>query len=452
MAERVIVRRRSLAGPIVLIVLGVLFLLGNLHVLSWWQLRHYFAQWWPLLLILWGAIKLIEYLAARNEGVPARGIGAGGVVLIIFIILFGLGATGFEKLNMQAFDDDWQGPWIFGGEKYTFGPQEIQQELVKGASVRVVDDHGDVVINTWDQAGVKVVYSKQIAAESQDKANQIDQQTKPTLNFANGVLLISANTAQGNQRVRTDLQIYAPKDVAVNIDTRHGDVQVRNRTANVQVTNNHGDVVVEDVTGDLSATLRHGSLLAARVTGEVTLDGKVEDTNLTDIGGNVRMNGDFFGDMTLAKIGKSVSFHSSRTDLELSKLEGQLTMDGDDLKAAQISGPVRVTTRSKNIHLDNVSGAVELENSNGEIAVTGRLPLGDMQIRNRNGDVQLTLPAQSAFVLDAQTSRGDITSEFSGLNINTGSHQSRATGSFGSGGSKVQISNEHGNVEIRKAG
>ena len=46
--------RRSFAGPFVLIVLGIVFLLGNLHMLSWMRLGTLFAHYWPLLLILWG--------------------------------------------------------------------------------------------------------------------------------------------------------------------------------------------------------------------------------------------------------------------------------------------------------------------------------------------------------------------------------------------------------------
>src|SRR5512143_866161 len=81
-------RRRSLAGPIILILIGVLFLLRNL---GWgFSLFHLLAHWWPLLLILLGAIKLYEYYAAKRDGEYAPGVSGGTVVLIIFIILFGL--------------------------------------------------------------------------------------------------------------------------------------------------------------------------------------------------------------------------------------------------------------------------------------------------------------------------------------------------------------------------
>ena len=56
--------RRSFAGPFVLIILGLVFLLGNLHMISWGRLGMLFAHYWPLLLILWGIIKIVEYQQA----------------------------------------------------------------------------------------------------------------------------------------------------------------------------------------------------------------------------------------------------------------------------------------------------------------------------------------------------------------------------------------------------
>src|SRR4029077_8445140 len=92
-------RRRSFAGPFVLIVLGIVFLLGNLHLLSWARLCHSFAHYWPRLLIVWGVIKLLEYQQAQREGRSPRGIGAGGVLLVVLIVVCGLIATQASRFN-----------------------------------------------------------------------------------------------------------------------------------------------------------------------------------------------------------------------------------------------------------------------------------------------------------------------------------------------------------------
>src|ERR1700688_3844294 len=80
--------RRSLSGPVVLIALGILFLLGTMGVLNWRHLGHWFANYWPLLLIGWGVLKLVEYQQAQRQGTRASGIGAGGVSPVFFLPIF----------------------------------------------------------------------------------------------------------------------------------------------------------------------------------------------------------------------------------------------------------------------------------------------------------------------------------------------------------------------------
>src|SRR5271155_3904128 len=99
-------RRRSFAGPFVLIVLGIVFLMGNLHMLSWTHLLTLFANYWPALLILWGVIKLIEHQQAQRDGLPARGIGVGGVFLVIAIVFFGLIATHVARFHWDELRDN----------------------------------------------------------------------------------------------------------------------------------------------------------------------------------------------------------------------------------------------------------------------------------------------------------------------------------------------------------
>lgn len=161
------------------------------------------------------------------------------------------------------------------------------------------------------------------------------------------------------------------------------------------------------------------------------------------------MVGDYFGDMNVSKVAKDVSFKSSRTDLQFAKLEGDLNLQSGDLRANSVLGPVRLTTRSKDIQLDNVSGDVRIENSNGTVQIHPT-KLGELNVTNTKGDVQVTLPAKSAFQVDARTRGGEISTDFSELKTQTDHQEQSATGSVGSGGPRVQITNTHGDVSIRK--
>jgi len=51
---------RRIVWPIILIVVGLLFLASNLGYLDWGQLRNVLATWWPVILIAIGIEQLVR--------------------------------------------------------------------------------------------------------------------------------------------------------------------------------------------------------------------------------------------------------------------------------------------------------------------------------------------------------------------------------------------------------
>jgi DUF4097 and DUF4098 domain-containing protein YvlB len=152
----------------------------------------------------------------------------------------------------------------------------------------------------------------------------------------------------------------------------------------------------------------------------------------------------------LAHLGKSVTFKSSRTDMEFSKIDGDLSLDSDDLHADEITGPLHLLTRSKNIRLEDVSGDVRLQDDNGGVDVEMR-SMGNVQIDNREGDIHLGIPEKAGFRLEARSHDGEIQSDFSELKVDNSDDKGNASGSVGNATAHVVINNEHGGIEIRKS-
>jgi DUF4097 and DUF4098 domain-containing protein YvlB len=138
--------------------------------------------------------------------------------------------------------------------------------------------------------------------------------------------------------------------------------------------------------------------------------------------------------------------------MAFSKLDGDLSMESGDLRAHALAGPVRLATKAKDIHLDEVSGPIKIENSNGQVEVHPAGPMASIQIDNQKGDVDLVLPATASFEVSAQTRRGDIESDFSELHVQGEGESKNVSGSIGHGGPQLQINNQYGDISIRKAG
>ncbi len=447
--------RRSFAGPVVLIIVGIVFLFGNLHMISWARLGTAFAHYWPLLLILWGVLKLVEHQQAVRDGLPPRGIGAGGIFLVIFIVVCGLTATQATRFNWSeirdnmGIDDSDISDLI--GDKYSYD-SHLEQDIPAGVtSLRVNNDLGAVRVSTASDNKITVVVRKRVGAESQGDADRYNQESTPTITVAGNALALDAKTqAAGERRVQTDFDISIPRKMELHIISRRGDVSVTGREGDVEINNQHSEVSVEDVVGNVKLNLEKSSAKVEQITGDVHIDGSLNEVSVTDVKGSAQLDGEFQESVKLGRISKTVGFKSSRTDLEFSRLDGDLDLDSDDLHADQITGPVHLTTRSKQIRLDQVSGDVRLQNENGGIELNMR-SLGNVQIDSRSGDVQLNVPEKAGFRIDARTRDGEIQSDFPELKVDSGDHETTAIGTVGNGSSHIVINNQHDGIEIRKA-
>jgi hypothetical protein len=449
-------RRRSFAGPVVLIIVGVVFLLGNMHLLSWASLGIWFAHYWPLLLIVWGVIKLVEHMQAQKQGLRPPGIGAGGVFLVVLIVISGLTATQavrfrerWPNIRDQFNIDDEDFNNIFG-DNYSFD-DHLEQDFPAGASLKVIDTDGAVNVHTSDDNKITVVVRKRLGAESQSDADKYNSETKPTITVTGGLVTVDAKVqAAGEHSVKSDLDISLPRKAPVSIVSRRGDVNVIGRDGNLDLGVQHGDVAVEDITGNVKVSLEKGSAKIEQVSGDVRVDGRLNETSVSDVKGTVQLEGEFDESVKLAHLSKSVIFKSSRTDMEFSKIDGDLSLDSDDLHAEEITGPLHLLTRSKNIRLEDVSGDVRLQDDNGGVDVQMR-SMGNVQIDNREGDIHLGIPEKSGFRLEARTRDGEIQSDFSELKVDNGDDKGSASGSVGNASAHVVINNEHGGIEIRRA-
>ena len=447
-------RRRSLAGPVVLIILGVIFLLGTMGVLHWDSLGRLFARYWPLLLILWGAVKFLEYHQAEKDGVRPAGIGGGGIFLLIFLIALGLTATQTSRLNWGAIRDQMDiniddGDFPMFGHTYNFDDR-IEQDFPAGSNLQITNERGAVTVNSSDDSKIHVVIRKRVNADNQQDSEKYNTGTKPRITAKDHTVTLDANTrGAGDHWVTTDLEISIPRKASVSINARKGDVSVMGRDGDVQINNQKSDVNVTDINGKLELSLERSSAHISQISSDVTVDGHINDISLDDIKGALRLNASFLETLKLSKIAKPVSFKSSRTEMEFSKLDGDLDLDSGDLRATNITGPIRLSTRSKDIVLDGVIGDVRLKDENGAVQLHMLKP-GSMQVENRNGDIQIYLPDKAAFHLDARAHDGEVQTDFEQLQINNSGNETVATGTIGNGGPQLVLINEHGTIELRK--
>ncbi len=455
-------RRGSIVGPLLVVTIGILFFLVQLGRLSFNRLGYTFGRFWPLLLVGVGLVLLIEWTfdraSAERNGTPFHArptVGGGVITLLVFIAIVGIGANGFRdgrnNFLSRGFGFNQDNIDQFFGDKHE-SDQNIEQVYPVNAALSVTNPRGDVTVaGTSDDNQIHITIHKQVYTRSDSDADSRAKELTPRINSTSNTFDITMPALEGTH---ADLTLSVPPGTPVTIMANHGDAHVNSIKAPVTVTANHGDVELSSIDGPATTRVNNGgsSFSAHAINGPVVLEGHGRDLTLSDINGPVTMNGEFFGTTHLEHVRGFVKFHTSRTDFQLARLDGEMEISPRaDLSASEAVGPVILTTRNRNITLEHISGDLSVTNRNGSVDLIAAPPMGNVTIANRSGSVNVTVPQQANFVVQAQTNNGDLENDFS-FPVQEGSNNNKNFGgTAGKGGSLIRINTTEGDIALKKA-
>jgi DUF4097 and DUF4098 domain-containing protein YvlB len=246
---------------------------------------------------------------------------------------------------------------------------------------------------------------------------------------------------------RADLTIEIPNGSVPTVTAGNGDVTIEGLPGDVNVAAERGDVKVDNLGGAVHVHMSKGEFSAHAITGDLSLQGRLDDVSISDVHGRAVLEGDFFGDTNLAHIASPVHFHSSRTDVQVISIPGDLSIDSGDLQLNNATGPAKISTSAKDIECTAITGDLRVEGGDGDISVGAVAPVGELQIHNRNGAIHLTVPQSAGFQMQATARNGNIDSKLNLPVSHAGDGQS-VTGQVGAGGPRIELVSDHGDIEI----
>ena len=172
---------------------------------------------------------------------------------------------------------------------------------------------------------------------------------------------------------------------------------------------------------------------------------------MSDIKGQVAIEGEFYGTTHVEQVRGGFHFHTSRTDLQVARLDGEIEISSDaSLTVDHAAGPTMLTTHNRNITMDRIDGDISVTNSNGTVDITSAPPLGNITVHNAKGAVNVTMPDHAGFSVQADTTDGGIDNEFGLPDVGNDEHGSM-TGTVGHGGPRVRLNTTHAHISIREA-
>lgn len=457
MANGTVYRRGSVFGALLLIAIGGLFLYSNLH--PEFNLWPVLARYWPVLIILWGVSKLVDYLALRGgpEAAAAARISGGDIVALIFLLI---GGAFFSLVVERGW---WRGGAIvidneeFGcllGQQYEF-TEEIQQSVTLPTSFSLSNVRGSVTLTPGDAEEIQVRARKTVCAATEAEAKRLAEAFAPLLEGEGGDYAFRWETEAGASGVvRADLEVQVPRTANLSLSTLRGDVRISGIENDVSLTLTRGDAELNGISGDVRVEIQRGDVHVSDVDGSVYIEGRGEEVQIRNASGAASLEGSFYGPIRFAGIGGQASFQSRRTTFSATKIEGELLMDSGEVTLRNVPGEVTLLTRDKEIEVEEIAGELRIENRNGGVLVRApKSRILPIDVQNRRGSIEVALPATASFEISATTHRGEIESEFTGPGLTLSGEESRdqtLRGAYGKGGPAIRLSTTYGTIYLRR--
>ncbi len=441
---------------LVLIAAGSIFLLKNLgyEVPVWTGI----ARYWPVLLIVWGFIKLIDYARWKRAGEPGPLFGAGEVVLLIIVIMAGTALTAaanmspdfaslFEMANIDL--------WDITGNSYHFS-EHYEKEVPGASSIEIINRYGSVDVTPAETDRIIVDVDKTVIASNETEAGDFSQDFTYSIVQEGSRYRVISNLNRDENRIRgrrfkTSLTVKVPKHSAIVLDNRNGATDVSGLTGDQRITSAFGKVTLHQIDGTVNVTNRNDNVTVDDISGSTTVVNEFGNVEARKIGGTLEIR-HRNGNIDIEEAGDTrvtVSFGSFRAK----DIQGSLNVSARNTSvgASRVRDDVTVDNQFESVELQDIQGGAKVTNRNGNVDIRYlQPPRKDIQISSQFGDVTLVLPASSAFSIDARTRFASVSSDFPELTQREDRDRNTMTGQVGSGGPDIRIDNRNGSIRIEK--
>ncbi|MFZ5928899.1 MAG: DUF4097 family beta strand repeat-containing protein [Acidobacteriota bacterium] len=446
-------RRGSLVGPLLLILIGVVFLLRNIRPDL--PLLELFVNWWPAVLIAWGALRIVELVVSysRQRPLPRAGVSGGEWALIILITIASMSIWSARRWSHELPGKIRIGGVEVFGEAFDYPASDQTVAAAPQGRIVIENARGNTRVTGAGSGEVKVSARKSVRALDRETADRAAASAEVAVKReGDAVRIVHGRDASEGARVSVDLEISAPRGSSIEFRGKYGDLEVKDIDGEVICDSDNAGVRLESIGGRARIGLRRSDIIRAlKVKGDIEIKGRGRDIEIEDAAGGVSIEGSWSGETILRRVARAVRFESSRTEIRAGSVPGEMRLSLSQLSLTHVLGPLSIRAETKDVQLADVTGALTLDVDRGDVEIRQpRTDFGRIEVKTGSGDVELALPPDARFSLTASTGRGEAVNDFDPrLRVKQDEGKASITGSTGAG-PEIRLETNRGRAIIRR--
>jgi RNA polymerase sigma factor (sigma-70 family) len=278
--------------------------------------------------------------------------------------------------------------------------EEIKKSFQTGKAPKLIVElgNGGIEVTAGDRQGVEVNVLKQARRATEAEAREALKTINVKITQEDDIIRVIARPEEKEHwhNMGASAVITVPAAATVQLHTSNGAVKLVGGTGKADITTSNGSIDCKNRRGPIDVKTSNGSVKIEGASGKLAI-------------------------------------HTSNGAVKIQDASGQLTIHTSN-------GPVEIHAAKASVHA---------ETSNGAMHFTGSLDEGEHSFETRNGEIDIRLPADVQFRLDARTSLGHVSSTYP---FKERTPSRRATSLQGTVGEhptfSLKLRSSHGNIEV----
>ncbi len=277
-----------------------------------------------------------------------------------------------------------------------------QYPLERDGEVSVKNISGDIVVTTWDKNEVKIEAIKR--ADSHEELENIH---------------VDIDSHDSRISINTEYDKSFHFNFFSGFNGNYGSVYYE------LIVPDNAEVTLESVSGAIRVTSINGNLSAKTVSGEIKVVSAGKDVTAKDVSGSIYLEG-VAGDTKAETVSGRIS---------VNEIQGALA-------SKSVSGDIDITSGSevKEARAETISGSIMANYILGQ---------GEHYYKTVSGNINMELPADSEFSLNAKTFSGSINTDYE-ITISGKIDNKDIKGIVGKGGPELSLESFSGSIRIKK--
>ena len=278
------------------------------------------------------------------------------------------------------------------------------EDLARDGKIMISNISGSIEVRTWAEAKVKIEANKVSEAKTLEKAKENADKVQIVVEKTGGILRIETKYPEhkdGGESLSVSVyyKIWVPEKASLKAKSVSGGLTVEGLGGALESNVVSGNVTLSKIMGDVDSTVTSGTVNVSDVTGTV---------NLRTISGGV----------TAERIKGSVEAETTSGAIRMRDIVG-----------------------AKSIRAKVLSGNITYE---GELAKDGKYTLEAL-----SGRLEMIIPANSGFELEAETFSGGIQSDFD-IIVSGRVSGKELHGVVNNGGASIRLKSFSGSISLKK--